>query len=725
MMEEFDLNRGSFTLPGEAGYEELTLHLAEKWGADVIRDSDGTSLSPEILQAGYGIYSTVCVIRDHNAWIREHPTCRQQSFLMAGPVTAESEELRIDLLEQFFREQFEVNDSPESMAYWQVFDRTTEEEVPVEQWSYDRETGSVCIKGCTPWHQYSVSFLAYRIWEEISMYNHTTNSWDKEHLMQLDPRYPEAAEYLRRWMRSWCEAHPQTTVVRFTSLFYNFVWIWGAEEIFRNLYTDWGSYDFTVSPLALRLFEQEYGYALCAEDFIHQGKLQVTHMPPTDHKKDWMAFVHRFVTGFAHELVGIVHEFGKKAYVFYDDSWVGMEPYGRHFKDIGFDGLIKCVFSGFEVRLCAGVPNVTHELRLHPYLFPVGLEGKPSFAPGGDPAAETLRYWIHIRRALLQQCVDRLGLGGYLHLTIGFDDFNDTIWDMLREFRLIKKLHAEGGPLKLRSRVAVLHTWGRLRSWTLSGHFHETYRHALIHLNEALSGLPVDVDFISFDDVKRVDLSKYQLIINAGREGDAWSGGSAWQDTEVVSRLTAWAAEGGILLGVGEPSATEGYTYRFRMAPVLGVDLDRGERICHGKRPFTEKPDDRMKAFTDRLDWEGKPELYLTDASTEVYKAKDGRIVFSEHPFGKGCGIYLSDFSWSPEGISLLRALLQEAECRRFGKVDMPESGNPCTEAVYYPASHCMAVSNLTEQAQRTVVRYGGKSKEIELKPSDCRYIEW
>ena len=36
---------GSFTLPGEAGYEELTLKLAKKWGADVIRDSDGTVLS--------------------------------------------------------------------------------------------------------------------------------------------------------------------------------------------------------------------------------------------------------------------------------------------------------------------------------------------------------------------------------------------------------------------------------------------------------------------------------------------------------------------------------------------------------------------------------------------------------------------------------------------------------------------------------------------------------
>ena len=39
--------KGDFTLPGEAGYEQLTLELAKKWGADVIRDSDGTKLSDE------------------------------------------------------------------------------------------------------------------------------------------------------------------------------------------------------------------------------------------------------------------------------------------------------------------------------------------------------------------------------------------------------------------------------------------------------------------------------------------------------------------------------------------------------------------------------------------------------------------------------------------------------------------------------------------------------
>ena len=32
--------------------EKETLMLAEKWGADAIRDSDGTVLSPEITQMG-------------------------------------------------------------------------------------------------------------------------------------------------------------------------------------------------------------------------------------------------------------------------------------------------------------------------------------------------------------------------------------------------------------------------------------------------------------------------------------------------------------------------------------------------------------------------------------------------------------------------------------------------------------------------------------------------
>lgn len=79
--------KGGFTLPGESGYEELTLKLAEKWGADVIRDSDGTELSEDIIHAGYGIYSTLCIIRDHNEWAAQNPDKLQQTFLCTSPVT--------------------------------------------------------------------------------------------------------------------------------------------------------------------------------------------------------------------------------------------------------------------------------------------------------------------------------------------------------------------------------------------------------------------------------------------------------------------------------------------------------------------------------------------------------------------------------------------------------------------------------------------------------------
>lgn len=232
----------------------------------MIRDSDGTVLSDEITKAGYGIYSTICIIRDHNSWAKENQDKLQQSFLMTQPKMAESDKISIELMADFFDEQFRVNDSEASMKYWQVYDRTTNDLVDASKWSYNKEKGTVDVSGVTQWHNYTVSFLAYRIWEEISMYNHTTNNWDKEHLMQIDPVYPETQEYLKKWMVNWCETHPDTTVVRFTSMFYNFVWIWGSSERNRHLYSDWASYDFTVSPKMLDDFAEKNGYALTAED---------------------------------------------------------------------------------------------------------------------------------------------------------------------------------------------------------------------------------------------------------------------------------------------------------------------------------------------------------------------------------------------------------------------------------------------------------------------------
>ena len=198
-----------------------------------------------------------------------HPETRAQTFLTTPFITAKGERLEIDLLDSFYKEQFEINETQKALSYLEVWDRSEDRQLAQSEYNYQK--GKVTVK-TVPFHLYSVSFLSYRIWEEISMYNHVTNSWTKEHLIPIDPRLPVAREYLLSYLDKWTKAHDNTSVVRFTSLFYNFVWIWGSDERNRNLFSDWASYDFSVSEKALEEFETTYGYSLTAEDFINKGK---------------------------------------------------------------------------------------------------------------------------------------------------------------------------------------------------------------------------------------------------------------------------------------------------------------------------------------------------------------------------------------------------------------------------------------------------------------------
>ncbi len=710
-----NVRTGGFTMPGEAGYEKLTLELARRWGADMIRDSDGTELSPEITDAGYGIYSTICIIRGHNEWARKNPDKLQQTILMSPPVMAEDTKLAIDIMAAYYREQFRVNDSARAMKYWQVYDRTTETEVPRADWEYDG-TGTVTVISAKPWHRYTVNFLVFRIWEEISMYNHVTNHWgDREHLVPIEPFYAETREYLKGWLDAWCRKHPKTTVVRFTSMFYNFVWIWGSSEKNRNLFTDWASYDYTVSDVALEAFEEQYGYRITAEDFINKGKRHATHSPADSVKRDWMAFINDFTIRFGRELIDIVHSYGKKALMFYDDSWVGTEPTGKRFGERGFDGVIKCGFSGFEVRLLASVKTDIHELRLHPYLFPTGVDGSPSFLPGGDPAGEARRYWAAMRRGFLRVPVDRIGLGGYLHLVQEKPDFIDCIEELAEEFRLIRSLHRRGKPYTLKPRVAVLHTWGSLRPWTLSGHFHENMGQDLMHINESLAGLPLDVRFIDFDDVKNGVLENVDVVINCGTEGSAWSGGDAWRDDAVVESLSKFAWDGGVFMGVNEPSAVRGFDTFFRMAHVLGIDKDVGERVCHGKWPLETAFDTPKGLLPMGCGVQTGEALYLTEDSTRVLRADGGRISVTMHAFGKGCGVYMAAYRYTPENARMLLNLILYA-CGE--SLEQPYvSSNAMADCVYFPEGDAMVVANASPYALSTAVDTKHGQKTFELAP--------
>jgi beta-D-galactosyl-(1->4)-L-rhamnose phosphorylase len=720
---------GDFTMPGEAGYETTTLRLAREWGADTIRDSDGTQLSPELLESGMAVYSTICLVRSVNEWASRNPDKLQQSYLMSFPVMATGNEVEIRLLDGFSRDQFRLNTDDDPKEWWQAHDRTAGVEVPAGDWTC--ADGSVRIRGAVPGREYTVDFLAYRVWEEISMYNHVTNNWgDRERLAAVEPAHHETQEVLIDFLRRWLAAHPRTNVVRFTSLFYNFAWFWGDDPELRFVYSDWASYSMTTSPCLLRRFEEERGYRPKAEDFVAAGRYNSTHNPPSKIYLEWMDFVHGFVVEFGRRCVDLVHAAGKKAFLFYDDHWVGAEPYSPRFREIGFDGIIKCVFNAFEVRLCAGVQGVsTREIRLHPYLFPTGLKGEPTFAPGGNPARDAWRYWVVARRALLRASVDRIGLGGYPHLAEPFPDFVECVARIAAQFRTLKALHAAGKPWVASCRVGIVTAWGSLRSWSCSGHLHEHPELELLRVIEALAGLPFDVRFLSFQDVLDPEaLSGVDVLVNAGRAGSAWSGGAQWSDPRVVERISEWVGRGGGLVGVGEPSAAPGGLRTFRLAPVLGVDAEIGETICGGKRPVVAGS---AGHFVGADFGQGRPRfvrdtpgIYPIEKNTGIVAAAGESIQVAVHEFGKGRAVYLSGFDSSAPCHRLIhRALLWAAAREKELETWTPSSID--VECASFAAIRTVVVVNNCENEVRTHFRDGaGRQHQVAIPGLGLEFLE-
>ena len=725
---KFEHTSGGFTLPGESGQEKLTLELAKKWGADVIRDSDGTQLSDEILNAGYDIYSTICIIRDHNTWAKEHPECLQQSFLSTEPVIAAEEPLTVKPMAGFFDEQFKINDRPEALRYWQVWDRTANKLLPADTWQWDAAAGTVTVASPVPFHAYTVSFLAWRTWEEINMYNHVTNSWTSEHLLPVDPRTKEAQAFLYDWLKNWCETHPQTNVVRFTSMFYNFVWIWGSDKRNQNLFTDWGSYDFTVSEKALDDFAAQYGYTLTAEDFINKGSLQVTHMPPTAHKRDYMEFTQQFVAGYGKKLVDLVHSYGKRAYVFYDDSWVGVEPYGPHFKKFGFDGVLKCVFSGYEARMCADVDAPVHELRFHPYLFPVGLGGAPTFAPGGNPTRDAAEYWNHVRRALLRAKIDRIGLGGYLHLLNDFPDFVEYVESVCDEFRVLYENIKGTTPYCIKN-VAVLNCWGKMRAWGNHMVHHGLYykqNYSYFGIIEALSGAPFNVTFISFEDIlENPDILKdIDVIINVGDADTAHTGGEYWCNPIISSAIKKFVYEGGGIIGVGEPGAHQANGRFFQLANVFGVEEETGFTLGYDKYNWEVHKHFITEDASEEIDFgEGKANIYALEGS-KILALRERDVQLAVNAFGQGRAVYIGGLPYSFENSRLLyRAILWSTHEEENLKKWFSTNYNVEVHAYIKNGKYCV-VNNTYEPQKTTVYKGDGTSFELQMEANQIIWYE-
>jgi 1,3-beta-galactosyl-N-acetylhexosamine phosphorylase len=74
--------------------------------------------------------------------------------------------------------------------------------VPTDAWEFDEASGEVEIR-TIPYHEYTVSFLAFLIWDPVHMYNFITNDWkDTPHQLTYDVRQPKTKQYVKDKLRN-------------------------------------------------------------------------------------------------------------------------------------------------------------------------------------------------------------------------------------------------------------------------------------------------------------------------------------------------------------------------------------------------------------------------------------------------------------------------------------------------------------------------------------------
>lgn len=240
-------NTGRVTIPTNLDVVPETIELMKRWGADAIRDCDGTEFPEELTKTGAKIYATYYTTRKDNEWAKANPDEVQQCYIMSGFYTAVESELQIPLMKGISDELMQVNTRDDMKRWWEVVDRSTGQVVSTKQWEYNEESGCVCIHEAEPFHEYTVSFLAYIIWDPVHMYNAVTNDWkDFEHQITFDVRQPKTHKYSMERLRKFCAEHPYVNVIRYTTFFHQFTLMF--DELKREKYVDWYGYSASVSP---------------------------------------------------------------------------------------------------------------------------------------------------------------------------------------------------------------------------------------------------------------------------------------------------------------------------------------------------------------------------------------------------------------------------------------------------------------------------------------------
>lgn len=724
-----DATSGKVTLPIQQGLDRELPGIIKLFGADAVRNSDGTWLPQGVSKLGLDVYSTYFPARGDQQWAQANLEACPNVFLMTPRIPAlDDSPLRIRVIDGYLTDQVQPNTQCDTAKYWQVIDRTTGDEVAADAWRLEGADldATVVIDAPVVGHVYTVAFLAWQRWDSTQMYNYITNGWedDPERVKEIpyDVRNPQAWQRAQQRFSQWLQDHPEVTWVRFTTFFYHFTLVFNDRA--KEQFVDWFGYTASVSPAALDAFAAETGFDPRPEDFVAGGRHSTSFSPPTALLRAWIDFQHRFVTQRVRALTDIAHRAGRKTIMFLGDTWIGTEPYGPRFGDTGLDGVVGSVGSAATTRMITDIPGVqVREGRMLPYFFP------DVFNPDGDPLGELEESWLYVRRAILRKPLQRIGFGGYLSLALQHPDFMARAGQVCQEFRDITALVEKHQPSLAPVRLAILNSWGSLRTWQthmVAHALHYDFTAPYVGVLEALAGLPFDVKFMDFQQAKDGGLADVDVVINVGAAGEAFSGGDAWRDPQLQVALRRFVADGGGLIGVGDPSAAAGPDAVFQLADVLGVDRQNGLTLStnhfagSGQGHFIAE--DGLPQPAELNPQAGF--VYSTDRATKVLVGDAENVALSTHEYGRGRAVYASGLCYGPLTARILHRACYWAASRedRWGEIGI--ATDPRVEITEICPASTLIVCNTVRQSVTTTVVHRGASHQLDLEPAGIRFLD-
>ena len=347
-----------------------------------------------------------------------------------------------------------------------------------------------------------------------------------------------------------------------------------------------------------------------------------------------------------------------------------------------------------------------------------------------------------------------MGYGGYLSLAAKFPKFVDTVTHIANEFR---DIHDRTGGVAAEGElnVAILNSWGKMRSWmafTVAHALPNKQTYSYYGILESLSGMRVNVRFISFDDVLEHGVADdIDVIVTGGPVDTAFSGGSVlgrgaapcgdaaclgarrrrpdWRGPAERPAVPGSFLPAGRCAGCGRgaspdavggqvlPGRHAGALHHRRRAPGRGVlqgFLDAGYR-----KPLSGCGGGQAIGELGGIDF-GEPiaDTFPVNEDVTLLRADGGQVQLAVNEYGKGRGVYVSGLPYSAANARLLERALFWAS-HNEGKYAAYSSSNPECEVAVFDKSGCYCVVNNTDRAQSTYVERGdGRIERIELAPS-------